>query len=355
MISAIAVVLVLGGLIFFHELGHFLVARVFKIGVSTFSLGFGPVLFGFKRENTRYVLSAVPLGGYVQLVAQDAGETPPEEFGREAWFCLRPAWQRMLVVAAGPMFNFLLAWFIYWGLAFAMGDFQPLPVVESATEGSAAMEAGILPGDRIVEANGRKIVHWDELVNIVLENGTKPLHLVLERDGARIETTAAPKATSIKNAFGEEEIRPLLGVKVDVGQYEVTPLGFGEAAVQGLRETWERTGMILHGIVLLIKQVVPLKELGGPILIAQAVGESASRGLAQVLSMAAFISINLGILNLLPIPVLDGGHILFFGMEAMMRRPLNNRVRQVTTSFGLAFLLMLMAMAVYNDLRRLFV
>jgi len=351
--SVISVVLVLGGLIFFHELGHFLVARLLKIGVPTFSLGFGPVLFGFNKGGTRYILSAIPLGGYVQLVGQDAGEPVPEGYGRETWFCLRPAWQRALVVAAGPLFNFLLAWLIYWGLIFSMGVPEYLPVVGEVQQGSAAQEAGLKSGDKVLSIDGVKIDYWRELAETIRGGDAKTVDLAIDRDGQTINVTLTPKYQTLKSLFGEDIKVPLLGVTR--GEEVVTlPLGAGSSAIEALDRTWDITELTLTGVGKLIQGVVPLNEIGGPIMIAQQVSKGAERGLADVLALMAFISINLGILNLLPIPVLDGGHILFFALEAIMRRPVNIRWQQMTTRFGLVFLLLLMALAIFNDISRIF-
>ncbi len=352
--SVISVVLVLGGLIFFHELGHFVVARFLKMGVATFSLGFGPSLLGFTRGKTRYILSAIPLGGYVQLVGQDAGEEIPEGFGRESWFCLRPAWQRALVVAAGPVFNFLLAWLIYWGLIFSMGVPEYLPTVGAVQEGSPAQAAGMLPGDKVLTIDGAKVSYWRELSQTVREGGGRMVELSIDRNGEIFSISLTPRIQVLKNWFGEDEKVPLLGLAR--GDDMITlPLGAGSSALEGLKRTWHFIDLTLMGVVKLVQGVVPLNELGGPIMIAQQVSRGADRGLAEVLSLMAFISINLGILNLLPIPVLDGGHILFFGLEAILRRPVSLRVQQVTTRFGLAFLLLLMALALYNDIQRMLV
>ncbi len=351
--SIFSVILVLGGLIFFHELGHFLVARLLKIGAPVFSLGFGPTLFGFTRGRTRYILSAIPLGGYVQLVGQDAGEPVPEGFGRETWFCLRPAWQRALVVAAGPLFNFLLAWLIYWGLIFSMGVPEFLPVVGEVQPGSAAQEAGLQSGDQVLSIDGVKIEYWRELSETIRGGGAKPVALVIDRDGKTVNVTLTPKIQTMKTLFGEDVKVPLLGITR--GEAVVTlPLGAGSSAVEALDRTWYFVELTVTGVVKLIQGVVPLNEIGGPIMIAQQVSKGADRGLADVLALMAFISINLGILNLLPIPVLDGGHLLFFALEAVMRRPVNIRWQQITTRFGLVFLLLLMALALYNDISRIF-
>jgi regulator of sigma E protease len=348
------VALVLGGLIFFHELGHFAVARFFGIGVVTFSLGFGPKLFGFTRGATRYVLSAIPLGGYVQLAAQDPAEEAPEGFAPESFFRLRPAWQRMLVVAAGPGFNFMLAWLIFWGLFFVHGRMEVLPVIGQVQKDSPAEAAGILPGDVVLSIDGKEVRRWEDLAGTVRHSGERPVTLAIERGDGRVSVTLTPEIRVAKNIFGEEERVPLLGI-VSAGKTVSVPLEAGSSAREALFRTWEVISMTLTGMLKLLQRAVPLDSLGGPIMIAQLVSQQAAEGLANVLALAAVISINLGILNLLPIPVLDGGHILFFTLETVLRRPVSQRWQQITTRVGLAFLIGLMALALYNDLQRIFV
>lgn len=349
--SIVAVILVLGGLIFFHELGHFLAARAFGMGVVTFSLGFGPKLAGFTRGATRYVLSAIPLGGYVQLVAQDPDETPPEGFGQETFFRLRPAWQRIIVVAAGPMFNFLLAWLLFWGLLLTEGRFEMLPVVGQVQKDSPAELAGVRAGDTVVGIDGTAVTTWDALATAIRAGGGKAVVLAVERDGATRTFTIKPTIRTVKNIFGEEEKAPLVGI-VASGQTRSVPLGAGSAAGEAVKQTWNVVEVTFMGLVKLLERVVPLDSLGGPIMIAQMVSKQASAGLGNVVALAALISVNLGILNLLPIPVLDGGHLLFYGLEIVMRRPVSPRLRQLSTRLGLAFLLGLMILATVNDIRR---
>ncbi len=349
--SIIAVALVLGGLIFFHELGHFLAARAFGMGVVTFSLGFGPKLAGFTRGATRYVLSAIPLGGYVQLVAQDPDEAPPEGFGPESYFRLRPAWQRMIVVAAGPFFNFFLAWLLFWGLLVAEGRFEMLPLVGQVQKDSPAELAGVRPGDQIVGVNGAPVENWEELSGTIRGGAGKPVVLTVERDGQRLEITVTPTIRTVKNLFGEEEKAPLVGI-VASGKTRSVPMGPGSAAGEAVKQTWNVVVVTFTGLIKLIERVVPLESLGGPIMIAQMVSKQAAEGLGNVVALAALISVNLGVLNLLPIPVLDGGHLLFYAIEIVMRRPVSPRMRQLTTRLGLVFLIGLMLLATVNDIRR---
>jgi regulator of sigma E protease len=353
MISAIAIVLVLGILIFFHELGHFVTARLMGIGVSTFSLGFGPKIWGYTSGNTEYKLSAVPLGGYVKLAGESRDNPLPEGFSSRESFILRPPWQRMIVVAAGPIFNFVLAWLIYWGLFWAMGQAQILPTIGTVVDGSPAQEAGIQPGDRVLSINGLGVENWTELATEIRASEGKHMQLTLQRDGSQLSTQVAPRVEVQKNIFGEEIRVPMIGISPS-GDMAYTPLGPIEAGWMSLVQTWELIKLTVQGIVKLIERIIPLETIGGPIMIAQLVSEQAQRGLADVLILTALISINLGLLNLLPIPVLDGGHLLFYAIESITGRPLSEKWQMITIRIGLAFLFGLMALAVYNDLARVF-
>lgn len=350
----IAVVLVLGALIFFHELGHFIVARLLGIGVKAFSLGFGPKLFGFRRGQTEYKLSAVPLGGYVSLVGEGGDETDlPEGFTREQSFALRPPLHRMLVVAAGPVFNFVLAWFILWGLFFAEGKMDLKPAVGTVQDGSAAMEAGIRPDDLITSIDGEHVTFWSEMTTIIQHSGGRTLSMTIERGDETVTLSVTPRLSERKNIFGETVSTPMVGIG-SRGDVVTIPLGFGESMTAGAAQTWDYIGMTLQALGKIVMRSVPLDTVGGPIMIAQLVSKGAKEGLASVLFLTAIISVNLGLINLFPIPVLDGGHILFCGLEIIFRRPVPERIQIATTRMGIMFLVLLMGLAIFNDLYRIF-
>lgn len=352
MTSFISVLLVLGGLIFFHELGHYLAARILGIGVHTFSLGFGPRIFGWRSGKTDYRLSLIPLGGYVSL-AGETGEDEPDGFDRKELFSARPAWHRLLVIAAGPVFNLVLAWFIYWGLIWSHGQFILLPEVGKVQENAPAAVAGVHTGDRIISINDHKIERWDQVAEIISASKGEPVELVLSRDGETLALSVVPEQRTRKTIFGEEEKAFLIGIQAS-GQMDNVSLPFGQAAVAGLKQTWHMISMTGQGVVKLFERVVPLESVGGPIMIAQMVSQEAkASGVVGVLALAALISINLGMLNLLPVPVLDGGHIFFLGLEMIFRRPVPQRVQELTTRIGLLLLLGLMLLATYNDIIRI--
>jgi len=353
LISVISVLLVLGGLIFFHELGHFLAARVFGMGVSTFSVGFGPKLVRKVWGKTEYCLSAIPLGGYVALVGQDEDEEVPENFSKEELFSSRPPWQRLIVVAAGPLANLLLAWLLCWGLVYSYGKVEILPKLGALEENGPAAQAGMQPGDLVLAVNGVEIQHWRQLADKIATSGGSSLQLDVARDNRSLSLAVMPEPVMRKNVFGEDEPSFRIGIRA-AGEYLIKQPGFFEAAVLGVERSGEMLSLTWQGLVKLVQRSVPFDQLGGPVMIAQLVGSQAKEGLAGVLAIAALISINLAVLNLLPIPVLDGGHILFYSLETIMRRPLSRKVRDVATRLGFAFLICLILLVTFNDVLRLF-
>lgn len=372
--TVIAVVIVLGGLIFFHELGHFSVARALGMGVSTFSLGFGPKILKYRKGKTEYALSLVPLGGYVALVGESDPAEIPEGFTENESFALRPAWQRLLVVAAGPAANILLAWLLCWGLALGWGTPVPLAQVGGVMKDSPADRAGILPGDTILRIDGSPVDSWQAMADAIAAGNGKPLALVLSRpdtspqngetrgeapdeaaaQGQRMEISVelTPMRSTRKTIFGEEESAWLIGI-TGSGAVRLVEHGFADAAAAGLRQTIDMLDLTWKSFVKLAERVVPLDQVGGPIMIMQMVGQQAHEGLAGLLALTALISINLGILNLLPIPVLDGGAIIFCLWEMLFRRPLHEKIQEYSMRVGLALLIMLMLLATYNDIWRI--
>ena len=358
MTTIFAVVIVLGGLIFFHELGHFVVARVFGMGVSVFSLGFGPKILKYKHGKTEYALSLVPLGGYVSLVGEGEEEEIPEGFTPEESFALRPAWQRLLVAVAGPLANLLLAWLLCWILAFGWGAAVLLPEIGAVNEGSPADAAGLKAGDRVVGINGVPVETWEEMSGAIGRSEGKPLALDISRPGASeaefttLTLTVTPSQSVRKTIFGEDESVWLIGVRAS-GIVVVRSLNFGSAAAEGARHSLQMISLTWQGFVKLAQRVVPLDQVGGPIMIVQLVSQQVHQGLAGLLALTALISVNLGILNLLPIPVLDGGHILFCLWETVFRRPIAQKVQMYAVRLGIALLVCLMLLATFNDIWRL--
>jgi regulator of sigma E protease len=357
--GVVAVVAVLGGLIFFHEFGHFALARLFGLGVRTFSLGFGPRLWSRRRGKTDYCLSLVPLGGYVALVGQggveEELESDPDDdrvFSGEELFCNRPAWQRMLVIAAGPVANFVLAWLIYCCLALAQGTSYLLPVIGTVMPDSPAASAGFAPGDVITGINKAAVTEWMQVSQAINASGGSVVDVEVRRGDGSVVLRVTPRPAERTTVFGEKVAAWQIGIVAE-GTSGHVPLGPGAALVQGARDTWTMTRLTFEGIVKLCQRIVPLDSVGGPILIAQTVGQQAQEGVLRVLAVAALISVNLGLLNLLPIPVLDGGHIAFLALEMLFRRPVSLKVQEFSARVGLVFLIGLMLFATWNDIMRL--
>ena len=354
--SAIAIILVLGGLIFFHELGHFSAARMFGVGVRTFSLGFGPAIYKLKRGRTEYRLSAVPLGGYVSMVGEspddDIHSTENQEFTDADSFINKKPWQRMCVVAAGPVANLLLAFLIYWVLFIANGQFELLPEVGVVRPDSPAAVAGIEKGDVIKSIGNTKITYWQGISQAIEAGGGKELTIVVTRDGQDISLSVTPSLLSRKNILGEVEKTFLIGIQA-AGKTEKIDLGIISAFSAAGEQTWRMISLTVEGFIKLIERVIPAETVGGPIMIAQLVSQQAEQGIVAVLALAALISINLGILNLLPVPVLDGGHLVMLVYEMIVGKPVPPKVMDYSLRVGIFLLITLMVWATFNDVRRL--
>lgn len=347
----IAAIVVFGLLIFFHELGHFLFAKYFKVYVEKFSIGFGPAIVSKKIGETEYMISAIPLGGYVKMFGEDLKTDIPEDMKKKA-FSYKPLYQRSLIVFAGPLFNFILA-IILFVIINMIGMPMLLPVIGKVQEGMPAYEAGLKSEDKIIKINGADIRYWDEMSKIIKNNPGKELTITVLRGDKELTFTISPKLSKSKNIFGEEISVGLIGV-TPKGDYTTVRYKLLDAVKKGLEKTYEVTKLTIVGIVKIFQKVVPANNIGGPIMIFQMAKETAQVGVNSLIAFMGVISINLAILNLLPVPVLDGGHLFFYMVEAIIRRPLNLKVREYANMVGIALLLALMAFAFYNDLIRIF-
>ncbi len=435
--------LVLGVLVTFHEFGHFIVARWAGVKVLKFSLGFGPKLFSRQIGETEYIVSAIPLGGYVKMFGDDAGETiSPQDQQRS--FSHKSLTKRTLIVAAGPGFNFLLSYLIFTGwLAFGtplfiptleeltptveairpnspahlaglkvgdrithindkeistkhelfttvaqnqgkqltidvvrghstktflvtpevteqIGNEDPVyllgieeaaPVVNSVLPGSPAMEGGLQEGDRIIRIQGEPIHTWSQMTQIVRKHPNQSMDIRIQRNGAMISLSITPEAHTLSEEGRTVEIGKI-GI-MGPGRTMIRAASPLLAPIQGLRATWGWAELTLVGLYKMITGEISSKNLGGPIMIASISGEAAERGASNVAFLVAILSINLGILNLLPIPILDGGHLLFFAFEAILRRPLGEKQREFAQQVGLVLLVGIMIFAFWNDIERL--
>ncbi len=350
--SIFAFVFVLGILVFFHELGHFLIARRIGVKVLKFSLGFGPKLVGRKIGETEYLVSAVPLGGYVKLLGEDpTEEMSPEDKGRS--FSDQTVGKRIAVVMAGPLFNLILAALIFVFL-FMAGIPLLTTEIGDVIADSPAMKAGVLPGDKIVAINGKEISLWDEMKEIIEKNRDQAMTFTVQRGDNRIDLKITPMVVDDENPLKE---------KVRVGRIGVRPKGTFiikrynpvSAVMLGIERTWNITELTVLGIIKIFQREIPADTIGGPILILQMAGQQASEGFVNIMLFIAILSINLGVINLFPIPILDGGHVLFFLIEAVMGKPVSIKKREIAQQIGLFLLVSLMLFAFYNDIMRFFI
>jgi regulator of sigma E protease len=349
--AIVAAIIVLGFLILFHEMGHFLVAKRAGVRVLKFSIGFGPKLFGRRFGDTDYVVSAIPLGGFVKMVGEDP-EEEISEVDKPFSFNHKPLWKRTAIVLAGPVANLLLA-FLAFTLAFMLYGAQvpgDAARVGGLIKGMPAEAAGLEPGDVILAVNSQPIENWEKLSEIISASGGNALDLTVEREGERFDLQVVPQAKEDKNIFGEVQ-GTAFRIGIERG-FVTQQVSLVEAVQMGGSQTmwWVRT--LVLSVWKLIRGSIPADQIGGPILIVQAAGEQAQKGLEDLLHFMAMISVNLAVLNLLPIPILDGGHLFFFLIEGVLRRPLALRQRLIAQQLGFVVLIGLMAFALYNDIAR---
>jgi regulator of sigma E protease len=347
----VSTIVVLGLLIFVHELGHFLVAKWAGVTVLRFSLGFGPRLLGYKRGDTDYCLSLIPLGGYVKMLGEEPGEEV-DEGHRATSFSFQPVSKRIAIVLAGPFSNFLLA-IVIFALIYAFSGIPQLtPEIGSVSADSPAEQAGLRVGDKVASINGITIGDWEELSKLIEKLGENPLSLQIERGGEVMTVAVTPRVTEVKNIFGEPVKRALIGITAS-GKMVTKETNPVYAVYYSLVQTWHLSKLFVVTIGKLLEGVVSVKTLGGPILIAQMAGQQANEGLLNLIHFIALISVNLAVLNLLPIPVLDGGHILFFVIEGVLGRPIGQKKVEWAQKAGMLLLLVLMVFVFYNDIMRL--
>jgi regulator of sigma E protease len=347
-----AFVIVLGVLIFFHELGHFLVARLFGVGVEKFSLGFGPRLLGKKIGMTDYFLSAIPLGGYVKMVGEEPdAEIDPADIPFS--FTHKHVLKRILIVAAGPFFNLLLAVIIFFGIFNAYGIFILKPTIGEVQAGSPAQKSGLKKGDLVVAIDGVPVEKWEDMSRIINESKGEKLVASVHRGESTLALNIVPELRIDKNLFGEEIERYMIGVTA-FGDMLPKDLNLIQSLSMSITQTYKISKLTVISIVKVIQGTLSTETLGGPIMIAQMAGAEAKAGVPNLLYFIALISVNLGILNFLPIPVLDGGHLFFFGIEAVTGRPVSTRVREIAQQAGIFLLLFLMVFVFYNDIVRIF-
>jgi regulator of sigma E protease len=346
--------------VFFHELGHFLVARWCGVRVMVFSIGFGRELIGFTdRHDTRWKIAAVPLGGYVKFFGDENVASVPDRASVEAMseaerresFFHQPLDKRAAIVAAGPIANFILAVAIFAGVYAVYGRPDNVARVDAVEAGSAAATAGFRPGDLVVAIDDQPIKSFTDMQRVVRVHAEEKLEITIERDGNRLTLAAVPAFREITDNFGKVHRYGVLGIQGPKDRLKVGPL---EAIGYGAEESWSIVDETFSYLYRMVTGRESADQLGGPVGIALMSGEAAKLGFDVLIRWVAAISVSIGLLNLFPIPLLDGGHLLFYGLEAVRGRPLSERTQEIGFRIGFAIVLMLLVFATYNDIPRLF-
>lgn len=362
--SVLTAIVVLSLLVLVHELGHFAAARRLGVGVLKFSIGFGPRVWGVVRGGTEYVFSAFPLGGFVKMVGEHEEEPVPAEGAYTASpaapaapppdpalsFENKPVWARMIIVAAGPVANVLFAVLVFW-FVFMAGVPMLLPEIGTVQPNYPAADAGLKPGDVIAAIDGDAVVTWEDLTAVVHASGGVERVFTVRRGAETLTLRITPRSSPSSTIFGEATTVGLVGI-TPAERYLTRRYGPLEAATLSVTRTGDIMHMTLVGIVKIFQRKVPAKTIGGPIMIVQMAGQQAKAGVLNLVFFSAFLSISLGLFNLFPIPVLDGGQIWFLLAEAVRGKPLTRRVKELTQQVGLALLVLLMLFAFYNDITR---
>ena len=347
-LNFLAVILIISFLIFFHELGHFLVAKWFGVCVNVFSIGFGEKVFTKQIGQTQYAISAIPLGGYVSLKGQEDLDPAASSNDADSYNLLHP-FKRILILFAGPFFNIVLAFFIYILLGY-IGVEKLSPKIGEVLPNSAAIEAGLMKDDEILEINSKQIREWEDISKSVnLQN----LNLKIKRNNEILNINLTPKIGEKESIFREKIQVPLIGIAPKGDTVKIYNTGLSSLSF-ALDETYKASKLILVGLEKLIVGVVPVKEMGGIVAITDFTAKAESHGIATLLILTALISVNLGIINLFPIPALDGGHIVFNIYELIFKKPVPKKAFVWLSYFGMAILFTLMIFTIVNDFLRIF-
>ncbi|MGD0332869.1 MAG: RIP metalloprotease RseP [Xanthobacteraceae bacterium] len=354
-------VFVLSLVVFFHELGHFLIARWCGVRIMVFSIGFGPEIIGFNdRYGTRWKISAIPLGGFVKFFGDENAASVPDAARiasmdaqeRAQSFAFQPVLKRAAIVVAGPLANFILAIVIFAAVFMLYGKQTMSARVDSVQPDSAAAAAGFKPGDLVVAIDGRPIDNFAEMQRIVSASAGETIAVTVDRDGVQQVLKATPALKEVKDNFGNVQRIGVLGISRSMAPEDLKlhPVAPPQAVWMSVQETWSVIDRTLGYIGGVIVGREAANQLGGPIRIAQMSGQVASFGFVPLIQLAAVLSVSIGLLNLFPIPLLDGGHLLFYAIEALRGRPLSERAQEVGFRIGLAIVLMLMIFATFNDI-----
>ena len=359
--TVVAFIFVLTLIVFIHEYGHFIVARWCGVRVETFSIGFGREIVGWSdKRGTRWKVGWIPLGGYVKFEgdanAASMPSTPESEaVGKRSAtnFHGKAVWQRSLVVAAGPFANFILAIVLFSMVFAAVGVPVSVPRVDKVAEASAAEKAGVQPGDIIVSVNGVVIETFGDIQRVVMPRAGETLPVVIQRNGAEVRVDLTPQATEVDDGFGGKVRIGLIGISSDQSARQFERKGLLESVKLGTIETWRVVEGTGHFIGRIFAGHGGADQLGGPLAIAQISGQAASMGFYELMRIAALLSVSIGLINLFPIPMLDGGHLVYYAIEALRGKPLGAKAQEIGFRIGFAMVLALMVFSTWNDIMRL--
>lgn len=351
---------VLTVIVFVHEMGHYLVARWNGVAIQTFSIGFGRELFGWTdRHGTRWQVAAIPLGGYVRFVGDmNAASTPDSDVIAKAdpelaprLFANKSVWRRIAVVAAGPIANVILTFLILYALLLGYGRYTIPPVLGEVVTGSVAETAGLASGDTILSVDGYAVRGFEDFQRLVATSPQRPVSIVLDRDGSEQSVVLVPEAVEVEDRFGNMQRIGRIGVSRDVAETDVTLYRPGPVEAVGM--TFEEIRFIIQRTAAFLGDFFvgrgDVEQLGGPVKVAKVSGEVATLGIIALINLTALLSLNIGIFNLLPVPMLDGGHLLYYLFEAVRGRPLSMKVQEIGFRFGFALVLALMVFTLFND------
>jgi len=342
--------IVLSVLVFFHELGHFLMARLMGVKVYVFSIGFGKKIYSKMIGDTEWTISAVPLGGYVKMKGQDDSDPTKVSYDEDSYNSKTP-WQRILILLAGPFANFVLAFILYIFIAF-IGVPKVMPIVGNVGENTPAMSAKLQKGDRVISVNGKEILYWEEIGKAINSTKSGDIDLVIDRNHSIVNLILTPKVIDDKNIFEEPIKRRIIGISPSGKVVEVS-YGLIGSFSYAWEETIKASTLIFQSVQKLITGAVSTDKLGGVITIVDVTSQASSAGIVALLFFSALISVNLGVLNLLPIPALDGGHIMFNIYEMIRGKAPSDNALYYMTVGGWVLLFGLMFLGLYNDINRL--
>lgn len=358
LISLVAFIVIISVIVFIHEFGHYIVAKWAGVKIDTFSLGFGREIFGWTdKSGTRWKISNLPLGGYVKMYG-DATEAsmPVEEIAeftqeqKNEAFYYKPLYKKAAIVIAGPLSNFILTIVILTGFICTRGLASTEPVVGEIVKDTPAQAAGLMPDDRVLTINGEKVEFFSDIPQMILTNLGTPVSLMIERDGTKLPITLTPKQITEKDSLGEEFTHPIIGIMSKTNQYR--NVTFPRAVLEAIRSTYDLCATTLRVVSQILTGGRSAKEtIKGPLGMAKLSGQAAEKGLPTMFFLMALISANLGLVNLFPVPMLDGGHLLFYAMEAVTGKPPSKQFQEYGMRLGMALIVMLMSFAILNDIR----